>query len=141
MKFLLTIILIVSLCNSRKALAAEGCLVGSTVYPDFAGYSTVNLIPLSLGTKIFYVTSPYSTIEQTCPGWVNINSSGGSCIYGSPTLGLNLGGFQIAVCVACPTGTLVDYTYVTCNLDDNSWLFGAAAGLFGIFIIRKRTKS
>ncbi|WP_124560879.1 hypothetical protein [Pedobacter sp. KBW01] len=140
MKFLLIIVVIISICTSRRVFAAEGCLVGSTVYPDFAGYNSVSLIPLALGTKTFYVTSPYSTIEQTCPGWVNINSSGGTCLYGSPTLGLVLGGYQVTVCVACPTGTLVDYTYINCNLDDHSWLFGAAAGLFGIFIIRKRTK-
>ncbi|WP_343523783.1 hypothetical protein [Pedobacter sp.] len=126
--------------SSKITLAAEGCLVGSTVYPDFAGYSSVNLIPLSLGTKTFYVTSPYSTIQDTCPGWANINSSGGSCIYGNPTLGANLGGFQIAICVSCPTGTLVDYTYIPCNLDDHTWFLGAAIGLFGILIIRKRTK-
>jgi hypothetical protein len=138
MKFIL--VFIISIFLSRITFAAEGCLVGNTVYPNFAGYSSVNLIPLSLGTKIFYVTSPYSTIEQTCPGWANINGSAGSCIYGNPTLGANLGGYQIAVCVSCPTGTLVDYTYINCDLDDHSWLFGAAAGLFGILIIRKRNK-
>ncbi|WP_162799967.1 hypothetical protein [Pedobacter jeongneungensis] len=125
---------------SKLSSADEGCLVGTTVYPNFAGYNSVNLIPLSLGTKSFYTTSPFSTTIGTCPGWVNINSSGGTCLYGNPTLGLNLGGFQIAVCAACPTGTLVDYTFINCNLDDYSWTFGAAAGLFGIFVIRRRNK-
>lgn len=128
------------ICICKISFAAEGCMVGTTVYPNFAGYNTVSLIPLSLGTKSFYVTSPLSTVIGTCPGYVNINSSGGSCFYGNPTLGVNLGGYQIAVCVGCPSGTLVDYTYVECNLDDHSWLFGAAAGLFGILIIRKRNK-
>lgn len=125
---------------SKITYAAEGCLVGNTVYPNVAGYSSVNLIPLSLGTKVFYVTSPYSTIEQTCPGWANVNGSIGTCIYGNPTLGANLGGYQIAVCVACPSGTLVDYTYINCDLDGNTLLFGTAASLFSIFVIRRRNK-
>ncbi|KQM63930.1 hypothetical protein ASE74_12230 [Pedobacter sp. Leaf216] len=140
MKCLQIIFLIIFICFAKPSFAAEGCLVGNTVYPNFAGYSTVNLIPLSLGTKTFYITSPYSTAYGTCPGWVNINSSGGSCIYGNPTLGANLGGLQIAICVACPTGTLVDYTFVNCNLDDYSWPLATAAGIFGIFIIRRRNK-
>lgn len=140
MKSLQIILFVVFICISKVSNAAEGCMVGSTVYPNFAGYNTVSLIPLSLGTKSFYVTSPFSTNVGTCPGWVNINSSGGACFYGNPTLGLNLGGFQIAVCAACPTGTLVDYTYVNCNLDDYSWPLGAAAGLFGIFVIRRRNR-
>jgi len=138
MKFILVFTILIFL--SKVTLAEEGCLVGNTVYPNIAGYSSVNLIPLLLGTKIFYATSPYSTSEQTCPGWAHVNSSTGSCIYGTPTLGANLGGYQVAICVSCPTGTLVDYTYINCDLDGDTLLFGAAAGLFGIFVIRKRNK-
>jgi len=140
MKSIQIILFTFFICFAKPSFAAEGCLVGTTVYPNFAGYNTVNLIPLSLGTKTFYLTSPLSTVSGTCPGWVNINSSGAACIYGNATLGINLGGFQLAVCVACPTGTLVDYTYINCNIDDYTWTFGAAAGLFGVLVIRRRNK-
>lgn len=141
MNILRVLLVIIFICTSKLSFSAEGCMVGNTVYPDFAGYNTVSILPvLSLGTKSFYVTSPYSTIDDTCPGWARVNSSGGTCFYGNPTLGLVLGGFQIAVCAGCPSGTLVDYTYVQCNLDDYSWTLGAAAGLFGVFVIRRRNK-
>jgi len=32
------------------------------------------------------------------------------------------------------------YTITNCNLDDYSWTLGAAAGLFGIFVIKRRNK-
>ena len=140
MNMLRVLLVILFICTSKLSFSAEGCMVGTTVYPNFAGYNSISLFPLTLGTKTFYVTSPYSTIVQTCPGWVNINSSGGICFYGNPSIGIPLGGYPLAICVGCPTGTLVDYTYVICNLDDYSWTLGAAAGLFGVFVIKRRNK-
>ena len=139
MRFVHYIILIGFVLISKFAVGAEGCRVGNTVYHNFAGYNSVSLVPLSLGTKSFYSTSPYSTVANTCPGWARINSSTSQiCFYGNPTLGLSIGGFQIAVCAGCPSGIIVDYNYVLCPLDDYTFHLTATAGLFGIFFIRKR---
>jgi hypothetical protein len=136
MKRLILILAIIII--SLKLKAAEGCLVGTTVYTTFEGYSTVNLIPLSLGTKIFNNTNYLSSITDTCPGWANVYASTGSCIYGPATLGLSLGGFQIAICAACPTGTLVDYDYTNCPLDDYTWAIALASGTLGFILIRRK---
>lgn len=37
-------------------------------------------------------------------------------------------------------GVIRGYTITNCNLDDYSWTLGAAVGLFGIFVIKRRNK-
>jgi len=56
-------------------------------------------------------------------------------------------GFVLNVVLLCngvistgTPGTLVEYDIIDCNLDDYSWTLGAAAGLFGVFLIRRRNK-
>jgi hypothetical protein len=137
MKSLFILLIMFTLCL-KISNAAEGCMVGNTVYPSFVGYSAVNLVPLSLGTKMFSNTTSYSTTVGTCPGYAVVTANTGSCIYGPATVSIVLGTYPLAVCVACPTGTLVNYNYVLCDLDDHSWVFGLAAGAFGLIVIRRR---
>jgi len=133
------ILLFLMMFSFSTVWGATGCLTGTTLYPNFAGYSTVTIIPsLSLGTPIYYNTGPYTTNVGTCPGWARVNSTGGTCIHGAATLGLVVGGFQIAICVGCPTGVIVDYTFINCDLDDYSSLIAIAAGSFGFLVLRKR---
>ena len=136
------VLLLVLIMLSLKLKAAEGCLVNNTIYDSFVGYSTVNIVVLppsiTLGTKIFQNSSSVSTILDTCPGYASISGTGGPCTYGPATIGLVVGGFQLAVCVGCPTGTLVEYDYLQCPLDDYLPFFGIILSAFGVFFIKKR---
>lgn len=135
-------LLLVIIVFSFKSKAAEGCLVGTTIYDSFVGYSTVNIVVIppsvTLGTKIFHNSSSISTILDTCPGYASITSTGGACTYGPATLGLVVGGFQLAVCIGCPTGTLVEYEYLQCPIDDYLPVLIVFVATLSIYSIRKK---
>lgn len=128
---------------SPLAKAATGCKVigGNTIYPTYDTFLLGVLIGgvnIGIPSYIYKPSSPLLTDMSCVIPWVNTYTVTGTCKYGTPEIPvLSL----VAVCTNCVDGELVDYTTtVECNLDDHSWLFGAAAGLFGIFIIRKRNK-
>lgn len=112
--------------------SATGCLIPGEqiVYPDGA------LKVLSNGNSIYYETNPKSLDANYC--YWTPPSTANSCTV---CTGLGLCIANVCLCIGAQkdgyTGT---FTMVECNLDDHSWLFGAAAGLFGILIIRKRIK-
>lgn len=137
-------LIIISLFTS-KLLAAEGCLVGSTVYYSFVGYATIDVVVLppsiTIGKKVFRNDLGYSTIPNACPGWASsITNTNVDCLYGPVTVAVNVAGLPLAVCVGCPQGKIVNFTYLNCPLDDYSWAFGASAAVLGIFVIKKRNK-
>lgn len=111
------------LCCSLKVNAIDGCLL-----PNNRVYTSQGL----LGYYTASVSTPLSNnycswTPQTGPGCSVCNGPLdflGTCIIGTYTNGIYSNNFQM----------------VLCNLDDYSWTLGAAAGLFGIFVIRRRNK-
>lgn len=133
-----------------SAAAQTGCLVNTDdVYLDKKRIGLLgSLVDILFGTKIIYDENGAIDPRET------------ACISNSKNLystsnpvnncmvcpeGVLLGGLLGTSILGCNNnvelnGTLVTKSIVGCNLDDHSWLFGAAAGLFGILIIRKRNK-
>ncbi|WP_156131413.1 hypothetical protein [Pedobacter kyungheensis] len=143
MKFL-CVFLITSLISlgSFAQGSATGCLIPSQniVYqtPEDALVNAV--LKLLLGGNPSYSAASGVSLSSNYCSWTPNPSGSFNCgvctTYTFNILGLVNG---------CQSGALLEgyvgtYTMVECNLDDHSWLFGAAAGVFGIFIIRKRNK-
>lgn len=143
---LLIVCLFVCILFVEKARAADGCRIsgGSLIYTSSNSYLLgVDLgsgLSLALGGKIYKLSPTInSTVSCTIP-WAKIVDPPviNGCIYGNPSI--SVPGVS-AVCLTCQYGDLVNYTStVECNLDDYSWALGAAAGLFGVFVIRRRNK-
>lgn len=123
-----------------------GCMItgGTVIYTSSTQYLLgVDLgggLSLALGSYVYKLSPTISTNTSCTVNWasnVDLQSSGG-CVYGSPTV--SLPGLA-AVCTNCLYGDLVTYIpTVECNLDHYSWAFGTAAGLLGIFVIRRRNR-
>jgi len=123
------------------ALAGEGCVIGSTVYSSRA--STVLSLEVLGSNKVF---SEVGSPTNSC----NPPSTEGSCsvcINGGSAIDISLIGAPVIVCSLSllnnyppTTGSYYSNYILNCNLDDYSWTLGAAAGLFGIFVIRRRNK-
>jgi hypothetical protein len=121
------------LFTSFNVRAALGCEIGNSIYTTLNGNLTVTIILVTVSVRNFDNPS-LSTLPNACPRAVNI-------------VPVN-GGLGLTTCVAngnlLPLGTVVNYDRldppVQCDLDDYTWTFGAAAGLFGVFVIRRRNK-
>jgi len=138
--FFLLIFLPIISCYGQGS--ATGCLVPSQniVYQNPEDGLVNAILKLLLGGNPSYSAASGANLSSNYCSWTP-----------APT-----GSFNCGVCTAysfnilgvvngCQTGAMLEgyigtYTMVECNLDDHSWLFGAAAGLFGIFIIRRRNK-
>jgi len=122
--------------------SATGCLITSSnvVYTNKEGFLINEVLKLLLGGNDSYaatsgvpLSSNYCSWTPTPTGTINC----GVCTnYSLNVLGLVTG---------CQSGALLQgyagtYTMVECNLDDYSWTLGAAAGLFGVFVIKRRSK-
>lgn len=112
---------------------ATGCLIpySNRVY-------TSNALEV-LGTSQLYNNSPFTSLSSNYCSWTP-GTTASSCVICDGTLGVDLLGIKICLLGTFRYGYQGTFTMVECNLDDHSWLFGAAAGVFGIFIIRKRNK-
>jgi len=135
----------VLILSSVKSNAQTGCLISSnnTVYTvqDNRGIITA-VLALVFGGNPVYSASPNEPEVSVCVAnsqtvWVATTQNCTVCPlgYSFSILGL-VDGCQTTTY----SGKVANATIVNCNLDDHSWLFGAAAGLFGIFIIRRRNK-
>jgi len=126
------------------AFAAEGCLIGPQLY-------TVGATPalgVVLAADLQVYVGPPVTTDACFSGTSSTSKACFACVSGGKVV-LVVGATPLLYVVTCegfPLGYLAtrgtyysDYV-LECNLDDHSWLFGAAAGLFGILIIRKRNK-
>jgi len=124
-------------CN-LEAGADTGCkLPNGKIYGPQTGTALLGatLVPLNLGILVPLYNSPeISQIPGACPGYANTPVSLGTpCTTSALTiLGLGL--------VAQNEGVEFSYSFVNCNLDDYTWTLGAAAGLFGIFVIKRKNK-
>lgn len=146
MKILVIAIILFFTLNGTSLFAqgsATGCLVSSNqiVYTQKVDIALLNsILALLFGSNPVYSSTQQTPLSSQCGTW-NPTVTGTNCRVCpgdnyTYTLGL------ISGCnVSYLPGYEGTFTMVDCNLDDHSWLFGAAAGLFGIFIIRKRNKT
>lgn len=127
---LLVIVLLFSL-NPVGAFAqgsATGCLLSDnkvyTSYTSLAGLRLYSDSPSAILSSNYCTWTSPSTVPCTvCFG--TINAVGLLCI--------GIGSYTV-------NGQQGTFTMVECNLDDYTWTLGAAAGLFGVFVIRRRNK-
>ena len=140
---LLVIIMLISL-NPLSVTAqgsATGCLIPSTniVYQTKENALVNDILKLLLGGNDSYLYSSGVALSSNYCSWTP-----------TPTGSFNCGvctnyTFFLGLVNGCQSGAMLEgyagtYTMVECNLDDHSWLLGAAAGLFGLFIIKRRNK-
>ncbi|WP_230148358.1 hypothetical protein [Pedobacter sp. Bi27] len=108
---------------SIKANAVDGCLLPNNRVYTFQGllgfYSSATSTPLASDFCSWTPTTGPSC--SVCNGPLDFL---GTCLIGTYTNGIYSNNFQM----------------VLCNLDDYSWTLGAAAGIFGVFVIRRRNK-
>lgn len=139
----LIIFILLSNCVSAQI---EGCRIPgtNTIYPIsnstnyLLGVLTINGVSIQLPIRIFKTNVTVETvISCSIPHLASANPLfPAACYYGTPASILG-----IVTCNDCLVGERVEYTTtLECNLDDYSWTLGAAAGLFGVFIIRRRNK-
>lgn len=128
------------LLTKLDLLAADGCLIGSTLYTARAS-GAIQVELLANGMNVFKHVPPTST--NNCISGVRM----GTCqvCHGDPAVGLNIIGLKILVCTAglnlfaqVDSGVYYSSYVLECPLDDYSWALGASAAAFGIFVIRKR---
>ena len=127
-------------------LAAQtGCLVNtnSTVYTVQDNSGIINaVLAIVFGGNPVYQASPNEPSVSACIAnsqkiWTPTTQNCTVCPLG---YSFNF----LGVVTGCETttyiGKVANSSVVYCNLDDYSWTLGAAAGLFGVFIIRRRNK-
>jgi len=134
MKFLcvFTITILTALHTFAQG-SATGCLV-----PYYNRVYTSNAFEL-LGSAQLFNNTPSTGLSPNYCSWTP-SSTGASCVICDGLLGVDLVGIKVCLLGQFRYGSQGMFTMVECNLDDHSWVFGAAAGLFGIFIIRRRNK-
>lgn len=114
------------LCNLITK-AESGCLIPNNII--YKQGTVLNI----LGAQVFERTGATATLSAGYCSWTP--TSGVTC-YVCNTLLIT------GVCLDTPTQGYrsANFNMVLCNLDDYTWALGAAAGFFGIFIIRKKNK-
>lgn len=134
--------IILCLLLSSKFANAQGCLVNETVYTTKASGVVDNLLNL-LGFPPGYSGPSEPRVGACVSNLQKVWTAGASDCRACPTgfrvelIGLNL----VAVCDVTPTnGKVASSSIIYCNLDDYSLPLATAAGLFGIFVIRRRNK-
>lgn len=129
-RYLLVIVLLVSLkpLGASAQGSVNGCLISDnkvyTGYTELLGarlYSNSSSTVLSNNYCTW--TSPSTVPCTVCFG--TINALGLLCI--------GIGSYTV-------NGQQGTFTMVECSLDDHSWFLGVAAGVFGLFVIRRRNK-
>ncbi|MBO9673035.1 MAG: hypothetical protein J7577_06300 [Sphingobacteriaceae bacterium] len=118
--------------------SATGCLITDGGANNNKVYTskTVNLLT---GGYALYNNAPSISLSTDYCSWQTVSATGNTC--GVCSL---LGVCALGVCACLGTtsyGFEGEFNMVACNLDDYTWTLGAAAGLFGIFIIRNRNKA
>jgi hypothetical protein len=144
MKFLVILLIVISTCF-KIAFAAEGCLIGSKLY-TVAATPAVGVV---LATDLQVYVIPSVTTDACFSGTSSTAKACFACEIGGRVM-LVVGATPLLYVVTCEGGILGLYgatrgTYYSdyvleCNLDDYSWALGAAAGLFGVFVIKRRNK-
>jgi hypothetical protein len=137
----LVLILFGSFCSYAQG-TATGCLIPSSkiVYQNKEGFLINEILKLLLGGNDSYAYSSGIPLSSNFCFWTPTPTGSVSCgVCTNYTLNV------FNVVTGCQAGAMLQgyvgtYTMVQCNLDDYSWTLGAAAGLFGVFVIRRRNK-
>jgi len=126
MKFRCFSILLSIIFLSYPAKAQNGCLL-----PNNIVYTSGTLINI-LGFQTFSRGGVKVPLAPNYCSWTPL--TGTTCYVCATITGL--------VCTDMETKGIrsTNFQMVECNLDDHSWVFGAAAGVFGLFVIRRRNK-
>lgn len=124
-RFCLLILICLPAIFSFAQGTVDGCLLSDNrVYTSYTSL---------LGARL-YSDSPYTALSTNYCSWTASSTVSCDVCFGS----INV---LALLCVgSVSSGQRAVYTMVECNLDDYTWTFGAAAGLFGIFVIRRRNK-
>ncbi|MGN8059059.1 hypothetical protein ACTJKN_22420 [Pedobacter sp. 22163] len=125
-------------CSVPFLSKADGCRINTTFYNIPASV----LLGINLGGTIIPYTTPGTNSNGCYTGTVSSAKSCYVCTNGGGVV-LAVGVGTALEVITCSTGIATKGTYYSdyvleCNLDDYSWTLGAAAGLFGVFIIRRR---
>lgn len=124
MKYYGIVFLFLLFANFR-AEAETGCLI-----PNMVIYKQGTLLNI-LGADVYERTGAVAILPANYCSWTP--TSGTTCYVCTTFLG---------VCTDTATQGYysTNFNPVLCNLDDYSWPLGAAAGLFGVFVIKRRNK-
>ncbi|WP_406825691.1 hypothetical protein [Pedobacter sp. KACC 23697] len=129
---LLVLIFLTYECSFAQG-SASGCFI-----PYYNRVYTSNALEV-LGSSQLFNNSPSVGLSTNYCSWTP-SATASSCVICDGTLGLDVLGARVCLLGSFRYGSAGTFTMVECDLDDHTWLFGAAAGLFGILIIRKRNK-
>lgn len=118
--------------------AAEGCLVGSTIYPSRAN-ATITANLLSSGINAFTANSTVATND--CISGTTI----GSCqvCHGTLTAGIGIGGLYLLICASglglgrVDTGVYYSNYIVECDLDNYCFVLVLSVAALGASKIAK----
>lgn len=126
MKYYILGLLFLLLFNLRAGAAEAGCLLPNNVI-----YKQGTLLNI-LGFQVFErAGTQHVMLPANYCSWTP--TSGTTCYVCTTVAGLCLSG-------ATQGYYSTNFNPVLCNLDDYTWTLGAAAGLFGVFVIRRRNK-
>jgi hypothetical protein len=127
MKYYLIGLLFLMLFNLRVRAAETGCLIPNNVI--YKQGTVLNI----LGAQVYERTGATATLPANYCSWTP--TSGTTCYVCNTLLALG-----ICLDTATQGYYSANFNIVQCNLDDYTWTLGAAAGLFGVFVIRRRSK-
>lgn len=130
--YLLILICLPNICSFAQG-SATGCLV-----PFYNRVYTSNTLEI-LGTSQLFNNSPSIGLSSNYCSWTP-SSTSASCVICDGVLGVDLAGIKVCLLGQFRYGSQGTFTMVECDLDDYSWTFGAVAGLFGVFVLRRRNK-
>jgi len=131
MKRRLFVILLFFSLNSLTGFAqgsASGCLL-----PDNKVYTNYSSLA---GLRLYSNSSTVSLSNNYC-SWTSASTAPCTVCFGTINA---VGLLCIGTGATTVTGQEGIFTMVECDLDGHTLLFGAAASLLGLFIIRKRNK-
>lgn len=118
--------------------AAEGCLVGSTIYPTRAN-ATITANLLSSGINAFTAISPVATNDCIS------GTTTGSCqvCHGTLTAGIGVGGLYLLLCTSglglgrIDTGVYYSNYILECDLDNYCFVLVLSVAALGVSKIAK----
>ena len=144
MKVSILVFLSLVIFSVPQASAQTGCLIPSGQVYTVPEGALVNAVLSALLLGPGYKGDPvnqYSDCTNFTQTYYAPNNSL-NCRVCPTTAGVRVvvPGVLVTCGVPVADGHIATASVISCNLDDHSWLFGAAAGLFGILIIRKRNK-
>jgi hypothetical protein len=137
----LVLFFITSACCYAQG-TSTGCLISSTKVVYISKENTLinDILKLLLGGNDSYRSTSGVPLSNNYCSWAPTPTGAINCGVCTSYV-INI----LGVVTGCQTGAMLQghvgtYTMVLCNLDDYTWTLGAATGIFGVFVIRRRNK-